>query len=149
MDMYSRILVPVDGSSAAKGGLREAIKIAKEHHGVIRLIHVVIEVIPPREGFDAGGVWAELRERGEEVLRESRELVLKEHIEVESRLVERTTGYAGDAVIEDAGEWPADLIVIGTHGRRGLRRLLLGSDAEDIVRMTPVPVLLVRDQSDK
>jgi nucleotide-binding universal stress UspA family protein len=47
-------------------------------------------------------------------------------------------------VIEQAKAWGADLIVIGTHGRRGVGRLLLGSDAEQIVRMAPVPVLLVR-----
>ena len=47
------------------------------------------------------------------------------------------------AVVEEAVEWKADLIVIGTHGRRGASRLLLGSDAEQIVRCAPVPVLLV------
>ena len=45
---------------------------------------------------------------------------------------------------EQARQWPADLIVIGTHGRRGVGRMLLGSDAEQIVRTAPVPVLLVR-----
>jgi nucleotide-binding universal stress UspA family protein len=47
-------------------------------------------------------------------------------------------------VIEQAKLWNADLIVLGTHGRRGVKRLMLGSDAEQIIRMAPVPVLLVR-----
>jgi nucleotide-binding universal stress UspA family protein len=46
--------------------------------------------------------------------------------------------------VEEANDWGADLIVLGTHGRRGAKRLVMGSDAEEIVRTTPVPVLLVR-----
>ena len=51
---------------------------------------------------------------------------------------------ASDVIIEQAEQWPADLIVMGTHGRRGLHRLALGSDAEKVARGAPVPVLLVR-----
>ena len=53
-------------------------------------------------------------------------------------------GPVGAAIVEYAEQWPADLIVIGTHGRRGIRRLAMGSDAEFVIRTTPVPVLLVR-----
>jgi nucleotide-binding universal stress UspA family protein len=56
-------------------------------------------------------------------------------------------GRAADAIVEEAGKWKADVIVLGTHGRRGLRRALLGSDAEEVVRNASVPVLLVRDRS--
>ena len=49
-----------------------------------------------------------------------------------------------DVIVEQAARWPADLIVIGTHGRRGVNRMLLGSDAEQVARIAPVPVLLVR-----
>jgi len=49
-----------------------------------------------------------------------------------------------DLVIDQAREWGANLIVLGTHGRRGVNRMLLGSDAEQILRMATVPVLLVR-----
>ena len=59
-------------------------------------------------------------------------------------LVEALGGKAGDHVLEKGREWPAELIVCGTHGRRGIRRALLGSDAEHIVRNSEVPVLLVR-----
>jgi nucleotide-binding universal stress UspA family protein len=51
---------------------------------------------------------------------------------------------AGELVIIAAKEWSADLIVCGTHGRRGLRRIVMGSDAEYIVRHAPVPILLIR-----
>ena len=56
-------------------------------------------------------------------------------------------GRVCDVVVEQAKEFGADLIVLGTHGRRGVSRLLVGSDAEQIVRVAPVPVLLVREAS--
>jgi len=60
-------------------------------------------------------------------------------------LLESIGGPAADLILAQAKEWPADLIVMGTHGRRGLRRLAMGSDAEGVIRGAPVPVLLVHD----
>ena len=51
-----------------------------------------------------------------------------------------------DWVVEEVRAWPADVVVLGTHGRRGVGRMLLGSDAEQVLRICPVPVLLVRGQ---
>jgi hypothetical protein len=67
--------------------------------------------------------------------------------------VETTTGECFarrpcDVIVEQAAAWPADVIVIGTHGRRGVNRMLLGSDAEQVARTAPVPVLLVRSAED-
>jgi nucleotide-binding universal stress UspA family protein len=59
-------------------------------------------------------------------------------------MLEYVGGRAADLILEDAKKWSADLIVMGTHGRRGVRRLVLGSDAEQILRLSPVPVLMVR-----
>ena len=53
-------------------------------------------------------------------------------------------GRVCDLVVAEAGSWPADMIVLGTHGRRGVGRMLMGSDAEAIVRSAPIPVLLIR-----
>jgi nucleotide-binding universal stress UspA family protein len=55
-----------------------------------------------------------------------------------------SAGRVSDVIVKEAAQWPADLIVLGTHGRRGAGRLLLGSDAEQVLRVAPVPVLLVR-----
>ncbi|MCG3189203.1 MAG: hypothetical protein LKCHEGNO_01489 [Burkholderiaceae bacterium] len=63
----------------------------------------------------------------------------------ETALNDTFTARVCDVVVQEALEWKADLIVIGTHGRRGASRLLLGSDAEQVLRLAPVPVLLVRD----
>jgi nucleotide-binding universal stress UspA family protein len=63
---------------------------------------------------------------------------------VDSVLDDTLGGRISDRVLAQAQQWPAQLIVIGTHGRRGVGRLLLGSDAEQVLRQAPVPVLLVR-----
>ena len=61
----------------------------------------------------------------------------------ETELVENAAGRVADVIVEHAKRWRADLIVMGTHGRRGFNRLLIGSNAELVVRHSPVPVLLV------
>lgn len=84
------------------------------------------------------------RSFGECTLHEAQADVRSAGIEVDTRLIEALGEPAGETVVAQARSWPAHLIVCGTHGRRGLKRLLLGSDAEYIVQHTPVPVLLIR-----
>ena len=85
-----------------------------------------------------------MREGGQSILAAARKRVEDAGIPVEVQMREVFGSRIGDSVLDEAANWPADLIVIGTHGRRGLRRLVLGSDAEHILRSAPVPVLLVR-----
>jgi nucleotide-binding universal stress UspA family protein len=68
----------------------------------------------------------------------------KQHIRFRTVLVENVLRGVADVIVGQARKWRADLIVIGTHGRRGLTRMVMGSDAEGVIRTTPVPVLLVR-----
>jgi nucleotide-binding universal stress UspA family protein len=145
--MYNRILVPTDGSNTATLGLGEAIKLASNQGSRIRLVHVVNELIvisPDASGVNLGRVVDTLRSNGESLLKEAESATREAGVEVETVLLEAMGGQAGDHILQHAKEWPADLIVCGTHGRRGIRRLLMGSDAEYIVRHTSVPVLLVR-----
>ncbi len=65
----------------------------------------------------------------------------------EQKLVEKIGAHAWQELVAQAKDWKADLIVVGTHGRRGLKRLVMGSDAELVLRHSPFPVLMVRDQS--
>jgi len=145
--MYTRILVPVDGSQTAKRGLQEALRLAKKLGSTLRLLHVVNDQAAfagPEIALYAEELLKSFRARGESILAEARAAVEGQGVAVETRCVEVAGGSAGDAIVDDARAWPADLIVIGTHGRRGLYRLVLGSDAEYVVRTSPVPVLLVR-----
>lgn len=148
--MYERILVPVDGSDASRAGLNEALDLAAEHGSRLRLVHVVDDLItmPMYEGaVFAGELIEQLRKQGRALLDECSELCRKRGIVADPVLLERVGGQAGVLIIEQAEEWPAELIVMGTHGRKGLKRIVMGSDAEYVVRHAAVPVLLVRAPS--
>ena len=145
--MYNHILVPVDGSATSLLGLQHAILLAKDQKAVLRLLHVVHDYLLA-DGRHAlvisGELLKDLRERGQTILRDAASLARKQGVEAETESVESPMGPVGGVIADYAEQWPADLIVLGTHGRRGIRRLVMGSDAEYVVRTTLVPVLLVR-----
>jgi len=148
--MYKRIFVPVDGSSTSTLGLKEALRLAKQHRAKLCLFHAVDElfVAAAAEGMVLPDeVFAPLREAGRKILAKSSALARKSGIQARTVLVETVAGPAADAIVREAKKWKADLIVMGTHGRRGVRRLVMGSDAEQVLRGTPVPVLLVRGRA--
>jgi nucleotide-binding universal stress UspA family protein len=145
--MYKKLLVPVDGSVPSMLGLKEAIKLAKSHGSELQLVHVVNELIltdaeTPAIYMDK--VADSLRAKGKAILDDAARVVRDHALEPQTVLLESIGGRAADLIVEQAKKSNAELIVMGTHGRRGLRRLTLGSDAELVVRSSPVPVLLVR-----
>jgi nucleotide-binding universal stress UspA family protein len=150
--IYGRILVPVDGSPTSDKGLQEAIKIAKALGSTLRVVHVVDELVVDYSGiggtnyYYSGDLIEGLREIGRKILANAEAVVRKSGLEPEPEavLLEAIGGPSSRLIVAQAEEWPADLIVMGTHGRRGIRRLALGSDAEHVLRSSPTPVLLVR-----
>lgn len=146
--MYQRILVPTDGSATSEKALTEAIALAKLSGGRIRLLHIVdtLAVAAVADGFGAysAELLPKLREGGQEILQREQQRVAAAGVGVDATLDEVVAGRISDRVQAAVAAWPADLIVIGTHGRRGVQRLLLGSDAEQVLRSAAVPVLLVR-----
>jgi len=148
--MYQRILVPVDGSPTANRGLTEAIALAKLTGARLRLINVVDIYSFAMESNAFAGYSGDLiplmREGGQKILATARAQAEAAGVSADTALREGFAGRVSDLVIDEAKAWAAELIVIGTHGRRGVGRLLLGSDAEQILRMAPVPVLLVRSE---
>jgi len=147
--MYQRILVPIDGSPTSERALQEAIKIA-EGKAQLRLIYVVEQTYPlDAEGYafiDYDALQEAVRSTGERALVQAAARVKSSGITAETALLENP-GNAASVIDEEAIKWKADLIVIGTHGRSGLSRLLLGSVAEQVVRGVTIPVLLVRGAS--
>jgi len=145
---YQRILVPIDGSATATRGLDEAIRLCRATGGSMRVLHVMDDLVFV-SGFESGASYAknvvpQLRKRSEELLEAGRKRAEAAGVAVDSLLVECFARRTSEIVCEQAIAWHADLIVVGTHGRRGMRRMMLGSDAEQIVREAPVPVLVVR-----
>jgi nucleotide-binding universal stress UspA family protein len=147
--MYEKILVAVDGSPTSLRGLDEAIKVAKAMRGQLLLVHVVNELVISAEYVPSvyyEPILISLRDSGGKVLEQAVSVAQRAGVSCEHKLVETLGGRAADEIVKQAKAWPADLIVLGTHGRRGLKRLAMGSDAELVLRQSPVPLLLVRDQ---
>jgi nucleotide-binding universal stress UspA family protein len=145
--MYPNILVAIDGSEGAACGLLEATRLARSLGSRIRVVHVVNKapwISPDADHTVLQHIIDDLRGTGESLVHDATADVRDEGVAVDSHLIEALGADVGDIVVKEAVSWPASLIVCGTHGRRGLRRLLIGSDAEYIVRHSPVPVLLVR-----
>jgi nucleotide-binding universal stress UspA family protein len=148
MSTYHQILVPVDGSPTSEKALNEAIRLAQLTGARLRLVHVVDE-LSYVNGFEPAMNYLNeiiplMREAGEKLLAHERQKALDKGVDADSVLIVEGPGRICDHVAEQARRIKADLIVVGSHGRRGIGRVLLGSDAEQIVRHAPVPVLVVR-----
>jgi len=147
--MYKHILVPVDGSDTSNRALAEAMKLAKEQQAALRLVHVVDET-PAYMTTDTAYALADfqkaMRDAGEKVLATCAATARQAGLEVDTKFVilEVLAQRICDAINEEAKRWPADLIVIGTHGRHGFNHLLLGSVAEGVIRLATKPVLVIR-----
>ncbi|MES2631748.1 MAG: universal stress protein [Pseudomonadota bacterium] len=146
--MYQRILVPIDGSTTSNRALTAAIGLAQAFKGRLRLIYVVDEAAYVT-GYDpSGGYSGELlrvmRESGEKILQEGLAFAKAAGIEADTMLFDTFGERLGEVVAKAVKLWNADLVVVGTHGRRGFSRLLLGSGAEQVIRLAPVPVLAIR-----
>lgn len=144
--MYQRILVPIDGSATSNCALAEAIKLARQHAAQVKLVNVYEDIL---YWIDENYInYAELQEtirlNAEKLLTKAQAEVIQAGIPVEAKLLEAKNNRIENVIIEEAKRWQAELIVIGTHGRSGFTRLMLGSVAEGVVRSASIPVLLIR-----
>lgn len=145
--MYKRILVPIDGSATANKGLEEAIRLAAGLHAILVLLHVVNEhpaVLETASAIAFDELRRQMLKDGDKLLGDASLWALDAGVASEAMLKELTAGRIADVIVAVAAHSACDLIVMGTHGRRGMSRLVLGSDAELVVRESPVPVMLVR-----
>lgn len=145
---YSKIVVAVDGSSTSDLALREAIRVASGSGASVLALYVVDNGVLL---FDAGYYDPSLVERafvdsGKKALEAAGKTLGDAGVKFETKLVNEpaVTGDIAGSINAVASEWGGDLLVIGTHGRRGVRRLVLGSVAEAVIRQSTMPVLLVR-----
>lgn len=148
--MFSKIMVPVDDSEPSRQGLAQALKITTTLGSRLYLVHIVEENL-----FDFGysapqygtAVIDSMREKGKAVLAKAVAEAKQHGVHPQAALLETVAGPAAELIVNHAKEMGVDLIVMGTHGRRGLRRLALGSDAEQVVRLAGIPVLLIRGET--
>jgi nucleotide-binding universal stress UspA family protein len=147
--MYQHILVPLDGSETSERGLREAVQLAAEQKGKLRLLHVVDDfpiLVEMSSAFSFEELIREARAAGERLLGRGCQSAAEAGVKADTVMLEVTRGRVAEVVVDEAKKSGCDLIVMGTHGRRGFSRLALGSNADLVVRTSPVPVLLVRNE---
>jgi nucleotide-binding universal stress UspA family protein len=145
MKMFQRILVATDFSPASTPALEQSVKMAKRDGALLLIAHAYQESGLAELSNAPARVYKEwdrkLREGVERKLRPLVEYARKEGVEARALLL---TGFADEAIIEAAEQQRADLIVMGTHGRRGAARLFLGSVASRVISTAPCPVMTVR-----
>jgi nucleotide-binding universal stress UspA family protein len=137
---FKRILVPVDFDQSSLKAIEIAAKLAQQNDGAVSVLHIVPVDI------DVSGMpqYVDLIKRQESFDREKLTAIAKQHLaEVKCEILDEM-GPPADVIAEVAKTLPADLIVMVTHGRRGLARIVEGSIAERVLRSAPCPVLAVR-----
>lgn len=151
--MYKRIVVPVDGSPTSTRALVAALQMARDGAGSVRLIHV-IEELAQVIAYDPYGAYPGdlvkiMRENGQKILEQALNIAKSAGVPADQRLVEAAGQRLAEVVNNEVRTYGGDLIVLGTHGRRGIGRVLLGSGAEQIIRAAEVPVLVIRSAETK
>lgn len=147
--IYKKIMLAIDGSDTSLAAVNEVIKLTKGEDVHLRIVHVVDESLVYYGGsaFDYLSYTAVCREEGQKILDAAKKTITSQSsFKVETSLIELKPlqGRIAEVIVEEAKDWSANLLVIGTHGRRGFSRIFLGSVAENIIRIATMPVLLVR-----
>jgi nucleotide-binding universal stress UspA family protein len=146
MSMYSRILVAIDGGATSERGLREALALAADQKARLVVLNVIND-FPLM--VDVSAMYIEeslqlMRRNADELMQAVRRRAAEVGVEIDAVVADSTGKRVADVVVDTARDHRCDLIVMGSHGRRGFNRLTLGSDAELVLRAAPVPLLIVR-----
>lgn len=141
--MFDTILIPTDGSDSAGTAAEAAIALAERFDATLHVIHVLERgTLPPEVDSDD-----DLRQHGERTTARIADRVGDDGVETTTAVVD-TTAPIHEAIVDYAEEHAVDLIVMGTHGRTGVERFVIGSVTERTVRISPVPVLTVHEAAD-
>ncbi len=147
--MYKRILIAVDDSATSNFALEEAIQLARDQHAALNIVHVVDQVAlqgaaPIANAAESEKTWSAI---GQDILQRAQDAARKAGVNADTGLLEtqNVEDRLARAILHEAKRLHADLLVAGTHGRSGLKHLLMGSVAEGIVRHSHIPVMLVRN----
>ncbi len=153
--MFQRILVAIDGSAVSTLALHEALRLAKDGSKlkVVTMVeNPLISYGQPLAGFNHETMHDAFIEEGRHILKKAEnEAKHLGHCMIDTQLIDMDHHAASEiapAIMHAAAEFQADLIVIGTHGRHGIKRFFLGSVAEAVIRQSRIPVLSVRGEPD-
>lgn len=150
--IYKRILCPIDGSATSNLGIREAVRLAKDQGAKLRFVHVIDTYFPIMDGVgslipvDLSDI---LEKNANEVIEKAEKVAKTAGVIADSKVTKILGGRPSKEIVKQANDWSADIIVMGTHGLRGLNRVIMGSDAENVVRTSSVPVMLVNTSNEE
>ncbi|MBL8373387.1 universal stress protein [Accumulibacter sp.] len=150
--MYKRIMVAVDDSFMTSQVLTAAVELARSTGAQLAICHAIDETILAQREVammlpnSVGKTEARMRMGAQGLLGRLAETARAAGIAAEIMLVESEQKHVSDMLIDAATEWQADLLIVGTHGRRGIERFFVGSVAERLVRRSQVSLLLVRGE---
>lgn len=150
--MYKNIFVAIDDSPTSQKALAEAIQIARIQAAHLCIAHAADESLLAQHGMGLGSyidverTKTAIRDTARNLLETAAATATAAGIVAETRLLEATDKRVAEQIAAGAEAFGADLIVIGTHGRRGFARLLVGSVAENLLRIATTSLLLVREQ---
>ena len=139
--MFTSILTPVDGSPPSDAAVKLAIAMAKAYKAKLLFLYAVAIPLPVHDagGFAREQIMQEEQTRGDEILGEAMKLAKDAGVAAQTQLV---GGSVSEAVLTAADEHACDVIVMGTHGRTGIARAVLGSKTADVIARSPLPVLV-------
>lgn len=147
--MYKHVLIAIDDSDTSRKALEEAVAVAKAHNASLEIVHAIDEHL--MHVFKANGKH-ELKHvlvaGSEDLLERAAAQAREGGIEAKTKLLRGHGEHADDLIATAVKAAKADLLVVGSHGRRGVRRMLIGSVAENLVRKVSVSVLIVRGMTD-
>jgi nucleotide-binding universal stress UspA family protein len=148
--MKKNIFVAIDGSTAANYALEEAISVALAYKARLCITFVADEAALMQHGMGLGTfinidkIKEEIRAGANKMLDESMARAEAAGSSAERLLIESANRHVSEAIVEAAQSWGADLLVVGAHGGGGIKRLLVGSVAENLTRISPISLLVVR-----
>jgi len=141
--MFAKMLVPVDGSAASNAAVDLALKLARENNAWVLFIHAVeiskIAAMSSPAALDPFPVIDAACKAGQAILADAQRKAVQAGVSSVAELLE---DQCIRSVVQAAGQHKADLVILGSHGRRGIPRALLGSVVEGILRRSPIPVLV-------
>jgi nucleotide-binding universal stress UspA family protein len=141
--MFKHIFVPIDGSATSQAALETALQLAKEQGAELRIVHVYKRFVISSSGKLIDLTEA-FKQEGKAALALAENRAREAGVPTATELIDAGGRRIPAAIVEEAARWPADLIIMGTHGRHGIEHLLLGSVAEGVARRSQIPVMLVR-----
>lgn len=149
--MYERILVAVDGGPSSELAIAQAVGLAKQLQAEVKVLFVVddSELFFEHAYIDPNEIVSGMISVGQKALATAARRFENAGVRCLTELAEKpvSPGNISGTIVNHADQWPADLIIMGTHGRRGMRRVIMGSVSEGVISKSTKPVLLIRGET--